>query len=98
MAAEAPFISLALNGMGNPVIAFRSQDGALAILVCDDPACSGDESTNIAILDGQDSWDGSLVLNDEDTPVVAYIRGEDRQLREDERTRLRRAGILRPDE
>ncbi len=81
MAADAPFISLALNGDGNPVVAFRNATSALAVLTCDDPACDGDESTNITTPDGENGREGSLTLAAGGNPVIAFVHGEERQLR-----------------
>lgn len=73
--AIAGHLSLKLSADGNPILSYYDANGGtLKLLHCDDPACNGDESRNIAVLDSRDDvgWYSSLALGLGGNPIVGY--------------------------
>ena len=66
--------SLALDGDGNPVIAYGDVFNIdLNVMHCNDPFCDGgDETINAPDPSGSDPYDLSMVLDENGNPVVAY--------------------------
>jgi hypothetical protein len=66
--------SLALDSAGRPVVAYRdAASGALRVLRCGDPTCSGSNTFASPDTAGVPAAFISLVLDSNDTPVVSYF-------------------------
>ena len=73
-----PYTALELDSSGFPVLSYADADGALKILHCDDPNCSGGgESITSPDIGGRAT---SLALDASGNPVVSY-KGSDFSLK-----------------
>jgi len=65
--------SLALNGMGNPVISYG--DASLVLTICGDPDCASAAAKIQVIVDDDGGQYSSLALDAAGNPVVSYKAG-----------------------
>lgn len=74
------YISMVLDAKGYPVVSYHDASrGKLKILHCDDPQCSGDETSNINTLTfttGDAGLYTSIALDASGNPVVSYYDAE----------------------
>ncbi len=65
--------SLALNGAGNPIVAYHdATNGALKLAHCNDPSCSGNDESITRLDSGSVGTYTSLALDAAGSPAVAY--------------------------
>lgn len=71
------FVSLALDGLGHPVIAYLNiyLDGMLNVAVCADAFCRPGTVSTTSIIDG-DGYFASMVLNGSGHPVISFFKGD----------------------
>lgn len=68
---DSQHTSLALNGSGNPVVAYNSH-GILKILSCGNPTCTSGNTITMPDVAGEGNLNPSLALDAVGNPVVSY--------------------------
>jgi len=76
------FVSLALDGSGFPVMSYYDGlNGALRVLHCTNPDCSGPQTPRIVDSAGEVGQYSSLVLDSSGNPVISYNDADNANLK-----------------
>ena len=84
--AQGHHASIAIGADGLPIISYRGVNGALRVVKCNDPACSGGDET-ITTVDPyvypiySGGWHTSIAIGSDDLPVISYRDGNLRALK-----------------